>query len=122
MREGTSPAIRRVIAFMAANFAEPLSLAQLAALSKLSPPRFCAVFRQQVGMPPHQYLCHLRVVHAQSLLRQGMPPIEAAVETGFFDQSHLNRHFKRVCGLTPGQFVAAGRGEAGRLGAHDARV
>ena len=113
-----SPTIRRVLAFMDENFAEPLSLAQLAALSNLSLHRFAAVFRQQVGMPPHQYLCRLRVAHAQSLLRQGTPPIAAAVETGFFDQSHLIRHFKRLCGVTPGQFLAAGRHEAGRLAAH----
>jgi AraC-like DNA-binding protein len=30
----------------------------------------------------------------------------AASEAGFFDQSHLSRHFKRLCGMTPGQYIA----------------
>jgi transcriptional regulator GlxA family with amidase domain len=86
--------------------------------------RFATVFRQEVGIPPHQYLCRLRIQHAQSLLRQGTSPIVAAVETGFFDQSHLSRHFKRLCGVTPGRFVASGASSArgNALFAADERV
>jgi len=101
-----SPAIRATLSFMEANFAEPLSLSQLARMSNLSLYRFATVFRREVGLPPHRYLCRLRVNHAQSLLRQGTSPAFAAMESGFFDQSHLCRHFKRVCGVTPGQFAA----------------
>ncbi len=101
-----SPAIRAALGFMEVNFAEPLSLAQLARVSNLSVFRFATVFRREVGLPPHQYLCRLRVSHAQSLLRRGTSPATAAMESGFFDQSHLCRHFKRVCGVTPGQFAA----------------
>ncbi|HTZ80000.1 MAG TPA: AraC family transcriptional regulator [Stellaceae bacterium] len=101
-----SPAIRTALRFMEANFAEPLSLAQLARMSNLSVFRFATVFRREMGLPPHQYLCRLRISHAQSLLRLGTSPAIAAMESGFFDQSHLCRHFKRVCGVTPGQFAA----------------
>lgn len=102
-----SPPIRRVMRYMEEHFAEPLSLAELARMCDRSLHRFATVFRQEVGIPPHQYLCRLRVRHAQSLLRQGTSPIVAAVETGFFDQSHLSRHFKRYCGVTPGRFLAS---------------
>ncbi len=101
-----SPAIRAALSFMEANFAEPLSLSRLARMSNLSLCRFATVFRREVGIPPHRYLCRLRVSHAQSLLRQGTSPAFAAMESGFFDQSHLYRHFKRVCGVTPGEFAA----------------
>jgi transcriptional regulator GlxA family with amidase domain len=103
-----SPPIRRVMSYMEEHFAEPLSLAELARMCDRSLYRFATVFRREVGIPPHQYLCRLRIQHAQSLLRQGTSPTIAAVETGFFDQSHLSRHFKRLCGVTPGRFVAAG--------------
>jgi AraC-like DNA-binding protein len=91
---------------MEANFAEPLSLARLARVSNLGLYRFATLFRREMGMPPHQYLCHLRIRHAQSLLREGTSPATAAMESGFFDQSHLSRHFKRLCGVTPGRFAA----------------
>jgi len=104
-----SPPIRPVMSYMEEHFAEPLSLAELARMSNRSLYRFATVFRQEVGIPPHQYLCRLRIRHAQSLLRQGTSPTMAAVETGFFDQSHLSRHFKRFCGMTPGRFIASGR-------------
>lgn len=101
-----SPAIRDVLRFMEENLAEPLTLAQLARICDLSVYRFATVFRQETGIPPHQYLCRLRILHAQELLRQGTSPATAAMESGFFDQSHLSRHFKRFCGLTPGRFAA----------------
>jgi transcriptional regulator GlxA family with amidase domain len=103
---GLSPAIERVLRHMEANFTEPLSLAELARLARLSTYRFAAVFRREVGVPPHQYLCRLRIAHAQGLLRQGSSPVDAAMESGFFDQSHLSRHFKRLCGTTPGRYAA----------------
>jgi AraC-like DNA-binding protein len=66
--------------------------------------RFATVFREQVGVSPHRYICRLRVERAQALLRAGMSPAEAASEAGFYDQSHLSRHFKNLCGMTPGQY------------------
>ncbi len=104
-----SSPIREALSFMEANFAEPLTLAQLARLSNLSVFRFATVFRREVGLPPHRYLCRLRVRHAKSLLRQGTSPATVAMDSGFFDQSHLCRHFKRLCGVTPGQFAATSR-------------
>jgi AraC-like DNA-binding protein len=100
-----SPAIRDVVAFIETNFAQPLGLTQMAALCGLSLHRFVTVFRCQVGIPPHQYLCRTRVRHARRLLRQGLPLASVAIDSGFCDQSHLSRHFKRQCGITPGHFA-----------------
>ncbi len=50
----------------------------------------------------HQYLLNLRIEQARVLLRRGVPPAEVAASVGFADQSHLNRHFKRYVGSTPG--------------------
>ena len=93
-------------AFIEAHFDEPVTLAQLAALSALSVSRFATVFRQQYGSSPYRYLCGLRIQRAQTLLLEGMPGSVVATEVGFFDQSHFGRHFKRCCGMTPSMFIA----------------
>lgn len=99
-------AVRRVAAHIEANFVERMTLQELAAIAGLSVFRLVTVFRREIGMPPHRYLCHVRVRQAQALLSRGVPPAVVANEAGFFDQSHLSRHFKSICGLTPGQYLA----------------
>lgn len=96
-------------AFIEAHFDEPVTLAQLAELSALSVSRFATVFRQQFGLSPYRYLCGLRVQRAQALLLAGLPGSTVAAEVGFFDQSHLGRHFKQFCGMTPSAFLARAR-------------
>jgi AraC-like DNA-binding protein len=113
-KRAVTPAIRMVLDFIDDNFAEPLALSELAPLCGLSLHRFVTVFRTQVGLPPHQYLCRRRLTHARQLLRQGVPPASAAIDSGFCDQSHLSRHFKRQCGVTPGHFAIAHRISASR--------
>ena len=103
------PSIRRVLDHIDENFAEPLPLAELAGLAGLSLHRLVTVFRSQVGIPPHQYVCRVRVQHARRLLRQGLPAASVAIDSGFCDQSHLSRHFKRQCGVTPGHFAVISR-------------
>jgi transcriptional regulator GlxA family with amidase domain len=93
------------LAYIEANFDKTVSLAELADLSALSVSRFATVFREQFGLSPYKYLCELRVRRAQSLLLAGVPGSVVATEVGFFDQSHLARHFKRLCGMTPSAFV-----------------
>lgn len=96
-------------AFIEAHFDEPVTLAQLAALSALSVSRFATVFRQQFGSSPYRYLCGLRVQRAQILLLEGVPGSMVAAEVGFFDQSHLARHFKQICGMTPSAYLKTAR-------------
>ncbi len=62
------------------------------------------IFRQQVGMPPYAYLTYRRVEEAKKLLQQQWPLTQTALETGFADQSHLTRQFKRMLGVTPGAY------------------
>jgi transcriptional regulator GlxA family with amidase domain len=100
------------LAYIEANFDKTVSLAQLADLSALSVSRFATVFREQFGLSPYKYLCELRVRRAQTLLLAGVPGSVAATEVGFFDQSHLARHFKRMCGETPSAYVERARKKA----------
>src|SRR6218665_779722 len=87
---------------------EPLRLELLAELCGLSLWRFARVFRERVGTSPARYVNQRRIEQAQALLNQGLPAARVATEVGFYDQSHLNRRFKRQCGMTPGQLASAG--------------
>lgn len=104
-----SAAVQRVLHHIDENLGQPLQLPELARLAGLSVWRFATVFRLQVGVSPHRYICRLRVERAQELMRRGLSPACAASEAGFYDQSHLSRHFKTVCGVTPGQFLSSFR-------------
>ena len=57
-----------------------------------------------MGLPPHKYQMQLQVEQARSRLLQGMPLKQVAAETGFADQSHLTRQFKRLMRVIPGQY------------------
>ena len=101
----TGESMARALDFIEQHFVEPVSLAQLAELSALSVSRFATVFRQRIVVSPYKYICLLLVRRAQALLLEGIPGSVVAVEVGFFDQSHLARHFKRLCGMTPSVFL-----------------
>jgi transcriptional regulator GlxA family with amidase domain len=104
-----SAAIERVLRHIEQHLGQPLTLAELAELAGLSMWRFATVFRHQVGVSPHRYICRLRVERAQALMREGISAAAAASEAGFYDQSHLSRHFKNMYGMTPGQYLSAAR-------------
>jgi AraC-like DNA-binding protein len=81
-----------------------ISIRELAAITGLSPYHFIRVFSGQVGLTPHAYLIQVRVHQARRRLLAGEAPAQAAVSVGFYDQSHLTRHFKRILGVTPGRY------------------
>jgi AraC family transcriptional regulator len=101
------PGIRRAVERLEADFAEDLSLDELAALAQMSRSHFAVMFRQLTGYTPHQYLLLVRLNHARKLIGQRNPSLslaEIAASTGFCDQAHLNRHFRRFFGTTPAAF------------------
>jgi AraC-like DNA-binding protein len=100
-------AVKLTLEFIHANFSENVTLTQISRLTGLSGFHLIHVFNQKVGLPPHAYLNQVRVNRARKLLSQGRSIAQVASETGFVDQSHLTRHFKRLLGVTPGQFCSA---------------
>ncbi len=102
-------AVRRALSLIRERLAEPVTLDELARHAGLDKFHLCRAFRAQVGMPPHAYLTELRVGRAKDLLAAGARPKDVAPQVGLYDQSQLNRHFRRIVGMTPGEFSAKNR-------------
>lgn len=99
--------LRRVLEHIEANLASDLRLGDLAQIASMSPHYFGELFRQSMGMTPHQYLAAQRIERAKQLLRStSLTPSEVALTTGFADQSHFTKVFRRIAGTTPGRFRA----------------
>jgi AraC-like DNA-binding protein len=96
--------MRAVADLLETRLTDPPALAELATMTGLSQFAVLRSFRAETGLPPHAYLNQLRVRQARTLLDQGITPADVAFETGFADQAHLTRHFKRVVGVPPGAY------------------
>jgi AraC-like DNA-binding protein len=105
-------AVRRVREILEDRFAENIQLEELASETGLSKYSLLRAFTREVGVPPHHFLIHVRLARARGLLRRGSPLASVAAATGFSDQSHLTRLFRRSFGVTPARFAAAFRGGA----------
>ena len=95
-------AVKRVREYLESRYSETLTLEELAHVAQLSPFHLLRVFHEEVGLPPHAYQIRLRLNHARALLAQGATLGDAALTSGFFDQSHFANHFRKVFGYAPG--------------------
>jgi AraC family transcriptional regulator len=94
--------LQRAIAYIQEHLDQDLSLDEIAAEVNLSSYHFSRLFKQSTGSAPHQYQIRCRVERAKELLQQGeMAIADIATQVGFYDQSHLSRHFKRIVGVSP---------------------
>ena len=79
-------------------------LDQICHLEGLSKSTLLREFTKSKGVTPYSYLQNIRIGEAKKLLEQGLPPVEAALQTGFSDQSHFTNYFNRYIGLAPGVY------------------
>jgi AraC family transcriptional regulator len=94
--------LRKVVAFIEDHLGEPLSLAQISAVSGLSISHFQRAFCIAMGKPLHRYVIQRRVARAHDLLLNTDRPIQViALEVGFCHQSHLAAHMRKVFGVAP---------------------
>ncbi|MEU4196111.1 AraC family transcriptional regulator [Kribbella sp. NPDC026611] len=93
-----------------AHVTEGITLEDAAKLVHAHPAHLVRAFTREYGMPPHRYLTGRRVDLARRYLLDGLPAGDVAPLSGFYDQSHLNRHFRKMLGVTPTSF----RRSAGR--------
>ena len=86
--------------------AEPLTLETVAREAGMSPFHFSRVFRELVGAPPHRFLLRVRLARAAGRLREGEGVTDTCNATGFRNQSHFIRSFRRAYGVSPGLYAA----------------
>jgi AraC family transcriptional regulator len=103
---GMTPSIlRRCVEFIETHLERELHLSELANEAGFSTSHFIRSFRQITGKTPHQYLLRRRVERAKSVMRDRRVSLtEVALASGFADQHHLARIFRRMTGLTPSSY------------------
>lgn len=93
---------RAVIAYIEEHIAEPISLATLSRLVRLSPYYFCRAFKQSLGLPPHRYHSNRRIEHAKRLLAGPAPSVtEIGRIIGYSETSSFTTAFHKATGFTP---------------------
>lgn len=97
--------IEDICTYMGEHFSEKISITDLCELTALSKATLIRSFTREKGISPYRYLENIRLGAAKKLLEKGVPPVEAAMETGFSDQSHFTNFFKDYIGLTPRQYA-----------------
>ncbi len=97
--------VARVKDYIEAHYADDISLNELGEMVHFNACHLLRLFSKTVGIPPHAYLNQVRIQRAKRLLSGGCSIADAACQTGFTDQSHLTKRFKRVYGITPGQYI-----------------
>jgi transcriptional regulator GlxA family with amidase domain len=109
-RRGPShPGVRRAAKRVRADFAESLSLEDLASELSMSKCHLARCFERALGVPPHRYRRLLRLQAARRLLEGGLSVAEAASKTGFADAPHLTRAFREWLGVSPAAWGSAWR-------------
>ena len=96
--------VERVAHHIDAHFADALPLQDLCEAANLSGSYLIRAFKKRYGVAPHEYQTNRRIQYAKARLRAGAPIAAVAQDTGFADQAHFQRVFKRMTAATPGQY------------------
>lgn len=101
---GNEAIIEAVCQHLDTHYQEKITLDDLASLAAMNKYSFVRAFTRVKGITPYRYLQTIRISEAKKLLEQGVQPLNAALESGFADQSHFSHFFMDFIGLTPGQY------------------
>ena len=96
--------IEKACQFMEQHFAERIYLDQICCHAGLSKSTLLRAFAKSKGITPYRYLETVRINEAKKLLAGGAAPLDAAIRTGFCDQSHFTKYFTEFIGLAPGEY------------------
>lgn len=97
----------QAVDFIRENYAEPLSLSQIAALVGVHAAHLAEMFRKHYGCSIGHYIRRLRLDYAaREVMFSETSLADIATNAGFYDQSHFTRFFKRYAGLTPAEMRA----------------
>lgn len=98
-------AIRRACDYLQSRSDRQISSGELENVSGLDRFTLARQFRMSLGTSPHRYLVMRRLEKARAMIGSGRSLVDIALETGFSDQAHFTRHFKRTHGMTPGRWA-----------------
>jgi AraC-like DNA-binding protein len=94
--------LRRTMEYLEAHLTQDISLEEMAKLAGLSQSQFARSFKISTGMPPYKWFLDARIKRAQELLLHSKESLASvAIQTGFADQSHFTKTFRRATGATP---------------------
>jgi AraC family transcriptional regulator len=97
--------LNRVLEYINANLSDKIELSVLANVAGVSAYHFARAFKQSTGESPHQYVLRMRIEKAKEfLVHSQLPVIEASALTGFVDQSHFSKVFRRIVGVSPSEY------------------
>lgn len=96
--------IEKACEFIQKHFTERIYLDQICRHAGLSKSTLLRAFTKAKGVTPYRYLETVRINEAKKLLQKDVPPLEAAIQTGFSDQSHFTNYFSGFIGLAPGVY------------------
>jgi len=96
--------VKKGVEFIRQNYNGSISISDYCRKENISCYSFIRSFQKFTGLTPGQFLINFRIEKAKKLLQQQLSVSEACWDTGFFDQSHFNRHFKSITGTTPGLY------------------
>jgi AraC family transcriptional regulator len=98
-------AFRNALDRISDEYARPLTLADLAPLANQTPLQFLREFARAVGMTPHAFVTETRLQASRRMLEHSDAPLATiAAECGFSHQSHMGSAFRRMLGMTPGEY------------------
>jgi len=110
---GRSADLERARRLIEARYAEPLTVAELAAAAYMSPGHFQRAFKREVGSTPMRHREAIRIDAAKTLLRFSAQPCKAiALRLGYGDIYHFSKAFKRATGVSPTRY-RSGEGRRG---------
>jgi len=96
--------VERAAQYINQHFLRAMRLEEICQAANLSEAYLIRAFEQHYHMTPHAYLINRRIQHAQTQLREGQPIADIAQRSGFADQAHFQRVFKKHLAATPGQY------------------
>ena len=96
--------IEKACRFMEEHYISHICLEQICRYANLSKSTLLRAFTKAKGITPYRYLENVRINEARKLLGLGVSPLDAAIRTGFADQSHFTNYFKNFIGLAPGVY------------------
>lgn len=103
----TNSQVQRVRDYAESNLDQKVTLAELAAVCRLSPPYFCSTFRSTIGQSPHQWLRELRIDRSKALLANDRLSImDIALSVGFQNQGSFATAFRKLTGMSPSSYRA----------------